>query len=153
MSATSKRVHVDLPVGVGRHNVDRRPRPLGHLQAGDVVARVGGPRGEDAVARLKRHRVEGHIPGPRRILQERDLLRVAAQHAGNRIVRALQLRLGFGLGLVPPDGRLPLQVPHLRVEDRLGRQGGPGIVEVKDVRGAGRLGPDAVEVDGHGEEV
>ncbi len=62
---------------------------LRHLEEGDVVRRVLGAAGEDPVARLEVEGVEGHVPRPRRVLDDRDLVARAAEQARDGVVDRL----------------------------------------------------------------
>ncbi|MNL43258.1 hypothetical protein D3C87_1657640 [compost metagenome] len=135
---------------VVRHDRDLGPGLLRRLEEGDEVARVLGGRGQDAIARLERDRVEGHVPGPGRVLEQGDLVAVRPDESGDVVVDLLNGLVLLARRLVAPDPSLELQVSDRGVQDGLGHQGGPGVVEVDHVFAAGGLGAGAADVDGHG---
>ncbi len=137
----------ELTVLVVGHRLDDRSRSARHLQEGDDVALVLGPRAQDPVAGAEAQRVEGHVPGAGGVLDDGDLVGVGAQQPGELVVDGLQALGGLRGGLVAPDARLALEVPDDDVEDGLGRQGGARVVEVRDVRAPGRLRPRPGDVE------
>lgn len=89
LQATVQVGHVELTGLVVVDNLDHRADATRYLQERDDVAGVLRVRSQDPLAGLERHRVEGHVPGPRGILDDRDLLRPAADQLRNRGVRTL----------------------------------------------------------------
>jgi CBS domain-containing protein len=88
------------------------------------------------------------VPGERRVLDQRDLVRPGADQRGHlgvgrRVVAGAPVRQ-----LVAPDAGLGLQPLDLSVDDRPGRQAGSRVVEVHDLLAAGRVGPGAGHVEG-----
>ena len=142
-----ERADVDLAVLVVGHDDDRGAGAVGDLAQRDVVARVLRVRGEDAVAGLELERVEGHVPRARGVLDDRDLVALAADQPRDRVVAVLDAVLALGLRLVAADRRLAAQVLDHRLEHRLGRERGAGVVEVGDLLDAGRVGAGAGDVD------
>ena len=69
-----QRLRIEHAVGIVRDDVDGHAGALGDLQERDVVRRVFGAGGEDAVAGPERQRIEGHLPRHRGILDQRDLV-------------------------------------------------------------------------------
>ena len=114
-----ERGEVDLPGRVAVDHVDLDPHARLHLQEREVVRQVLGPRGDDAVARPERNRVERHVPGARGVFHDRDLVRARADQRGDGVVDIRDAIGGFGRRLVAADGGLARQVARHRV-------GGPG---------------------------
>ncbi len=127
-----ERGHVELPGGVVVHHVDLHARAPLHLEEREVVGRVLGPRGDDAVSGAEGDRVEGHVPGAGRVLHERDLVGAGADQRGDGVVDVRDPVLRLRGGLVAADRRLALQVADHRVEHRARGQGGARVVEVQD---------------------
>ena len=142
-------VEVDLAVLVVLDHLERGAGALARLQERDRVADVLGARGEDALARLERDRRERHVPGGRRALHQRDLVRLRVDEPRDRVVHAGHPRLGLGLRLVRADLRLAAQVRDHGVGDHLRPQRSPGVVQVGDMVDAGRVTAGAVEIDRH----
>jgi hypothetical protein len=86
----AQRLNRNLPMLVAGQNLDDRTRPLRYVQIGDVVASVLGCRREDAIAGLEPQGLERHIPTPRGVLNERDLVALAADQPRHRIIRTFQ---------------------------------------------------------------
>jgi hypothetical protein len=88
---------------------------------------------QDAITGSKVHPVKRHVPCPRRILDDRYLVRIAVQESRQRFIGVLDRFLCVGSRFVSPDVGFLFQVMDLRIADRLGRQGGSCIVEVEHV--------------------
>ena len=144
-----ERGHVHLPRGVVADDVDLDAHALLHLQEGEIVRGVLGPRGDDAVSRAKGDRIERHVPGPRGVLHERDLVPVGTDQGGDGVIDVGHPIRGLRGGLVSADGGLSLQMARHRLHDRPRRQGRPGIVEVQDIGDAGCVGPQERNVEHH----
>ena len=138
---------VELPGRVAVDHVDLDPHARLHLQEREVVRQILGPRGDDAVARPERNRVERHVPGARGVLDERDLVRAGADQRGDGVVDICDAIGGFGRSLVAADGGLAMQMAGDRVNDRPGWQGGAGVVEVKDGVDTRRVRPEICDVE------
>ena len=123
-----ERREVDLPGRVILDHVDLDARARLHLQEREVVRQVLGPRGDDAIARPERHRVERHVPGARGVLDERDLVPARADQRGDGVIDIRDAIGRLGRRLVAADGGLARQVARHRIEDRARRQGGPRVV-------------------------
>ena len=82
-SAVLERRERDLAALVVGHHLDDGAGALRHLEQRDVVRRVLRPAGQDPVAGLEVERVEGHVPGAGRVLDDRDLVARAAEQAGD----------------------------------------------------------------------
>jgi hypothetical protein len=116
---------------------------------GDVVAGVLRARREDAIAGPEGDRVERQIPGHRGVLDQRDLLTLAVDQAGDRIVDGLAAVVG-GVGrLIAADGGFPLEMADLRLEHRRRHQCGAGVVEMQDLRRARSVAAGARKIDRH----
>src|ERR687887_900683 len=142
-----ERVEVELAGRVGRHHLDARvvlPRPL---EGRDRVARVLGAREQDPVSGGERHRVEELRPRAGRAVQERDVFRGAAEEPREAVAHAGEVGGALLLRRVAAHRGLAPQVSDDRLQDRRRRQRGAGAVEEDAVPAAGRLGPDALEVD------
>ena len=142
-------VEVDLAVLVVLDHLQGRAGALARLQERDRVADVLGARGEDALARLERDRRERHVPGDRRALHQRDLVRLRTDQPRDRAVHLGHPRLGLGLRLVRTDLRLTPQVRDDGVRHDLRAQRTTGVVQVGDMVDAGRVTAGAVEIDRH----
>ena len=142
-------VEVDLAVLVVLDHLEGRAGALARLQERDRVADVLGARGEDALARLERDRRERHVPGGRRALHQRDLVRLRVDQPRDRAVHLGHPRLGLGLRLVRTDLRLTPQVRDDGVRHDARAQGTTGVVQVGDMVDAGRVTAGAVEIDRH----
>src|SRR5207244_10413051 len=118
-------------------------------QVGEVVADVFSATGDDAVAALERDRGEDGIPGACRVLEQSDLARGAVDQAGCRVVDVVEVGARRILRFVAPDASLELQVSNDLVDHGPGHQRRAGVVEVEALLTAGRLGPDALDVDRH----
>jgi hypothetical protein len=94
-------------------------------------------------------RSPGRKPRARGVLDDRDLVAARADQPRDRVVAVLDALLPLGRGLVAADFRLAPQVLDHRVEHARRRERGAGVVEVRHVGDARRLGPCAVDVD-HG---
>jgi len=57
-----------------------------HLQEGEIVRQVIGPRRDDAVARPERNRVDRHVPGARGVFHELDLVPARADQRGDGVI-------------------------------------------------------------------
>ena len=132
---------------VVRHHHDLGAGPLGDLQEGDDVAGVLGARRQDAVARPELERIECHVPGAGRVLDERDLVGSAIDEAREAAVDALERRLGAICRLVSADLRLEPQVPEHGIEHGLRLQGGARVVEVDHGPAPRRLRAHARDID------
>jgi len=144
-----ERLDRELPVLVVGDHLDAGPGPARHLPGRDHVAGVLGARDQDAVAWGEAHRVEGHVPGPGRVLDHGQLPRLAADQRCQRLVGALDLGVLSLLGLVAADGGLQLEVAEDRVQHRSWGQPRTRVVEVQDTPTAGGLGAGALQIDGH----
>ncbi len=129
--------------------VDLEPHARLHLQEREVVRQVLRPRGDDAVARPERNRVERHVPGARGVLHDRDLVRARPDQRGDGVVNVREAIGRFGGRLVAADGGLAGQVARHRVEDRTGRQGSARVVEVENVAHPGRVRSEQRDVERH----
>ena len=132
---------------VVRDPLDRRARAVGHLAQRDVVARVLGLRRQDPVAGAEAHRVERHVPRAGGVLDDADLVGVAADQRRDGVVGVLDPVGAPGGRLVPADRHLELEVLDDRLVDGRRRERRAGVVEVRDVRDARRLGSGALDVD------
>src|SRR4029453_942604 len=117
------------------------------LEEREVVGHVLGPRGDHAITRPERDRVERHVPRPGRVLYEGDLVRPGSDQRGDRRVEVGDAVRGLGRRLVSADGGLALEVTGHRLDDWTGWQARPGAVEVQDGGNAGRVGPQAGNVE------
>ena len=104
-SGRSRRSSIDL---------DDRAGARGDLQEGDDVAGVLGPGGQDPVARPNGMRVEGHVPGPGRVLDEGDLVGPAADEPRDGGVGRLDLLGRCRCRLVAADRGLARRWPSPR---------------------------------------
>ena len=77
---------VELTGGIVFDDVNLDPDARFHVQKGEIVGRVLGARGDDAVAGAKRHRVERHVPGARPAFHESDFVALGANQRGNCVV-------------------------------------------------------------------
>ena len=74
----------DVDAGRSSSGPTRSSRPpAGHLQQRDVVARVLGPRRQDAVARPEAERVERHVPGAGGVLDDARSRRRGSRAGGD----------------------------------------------------------------------
>ncbi len=144
-----ERIHVDLSGGVVVHHVDLDVHTALHLEEGEIVRGVLGPRGDDPVPGTKGDGIERHVPGPRGVLHEGDLVTARADQAGHGVVDVGHLVRRLCRGLVSADGGLALEVAGHRVDDGARRQGRSGVVEVQDVGDAGRVGSQKRNVECH----
>ena len=103
-----ERGEVDLAGRVALDHVDLDPRARLDLQEREVVRQVLGARGDDAVARPEGDRVEGHVPGARGVLHDRDLVRPGPDQGGHGVVGILDAIGCFGRRLVAADGSFAL---------------------------------------------
>lgn len=127
---------------------DLRAGAFGDLEVGEHVAAVLVAAGQDAVARLEGHRVEGRVPGVGGVVEERDLIGSSADQPGDvRVggVDALAFPVG---GLVAADGGLEFEVRGHGLESPAGHQAGSGVVEMYPAGGRAR-GLPAERVDVH----
>ena len=144
-----ERGEVDLAGRVAVDHVDLDPHARLHLQEREVVRQVLRPRGDDAVARPERNRVERHVPGARGVLHDRDLVRARTDQRGDGVVDIRDAIGRFGRRLVAADGSLSRQVARHRVEDRSRRQGRARVVEVENVGHTGRVRSEQRHVERH----
>ena len=144
-----ERCDVERAAVVAGHDLDDGAGAPRHLQEGDVVAGVLRARREDAIAGPERDRVERQVPGHGGVLDQRDLLTLAVDQAGDRIVDGLAAVVG-GVGrLIAADGGFPLEMADLRLEHRRRHQRGAGVVEMQDLRRARSVAAGAREIDRH----
>ena len=100
----------------------------------------------------KRHRVEGHVPRPRRVLDERDLVAAAAEQRGRRVVDPLD-----GRALRGPPPRSRRSAPPARgarsTASSTGRgiSAAPALLKWSHVVAARRVAPCPRDVDRHGD--
>jgi len=128
-----ERGHVDLSRGIVLDDVDLDTHSPLHLQEREVIRRVLGARGDDPVSGAEGDRVEGHVPGSRGVLDERDLVRAGADERGDGVVEVGDSIRRLGRRLVGTDGGFALQVTGHRLQDRAWRQRRPGVVEVQNL--------------------
>src|SRR5262249_57593676 len=81
-----ERQEVELPRRVTVDHVDLDAGTRLHLEKGEIVRQVFGPRGDHAIARPERNGVEGHVPGARGVLDHRDLVRPRADQRGDGVI-------------------------------------------------------------------
>ena len=98
-----ERLDVDLAGLVVRDDLDGCARAGGDLAERDPVRRVLGAPGEDPVAGGEAERVERHVPRPRRVLDDRDLVAVGTDQRSDRVVAVLQAVGPFRRRLVAAD--------------------------------------------------
>ena len=125
---------------VVRHDLNRRAGATGDLEERDRVRAVLADRGEDPVAGGERDRVEDHVPGTGRVLDDGDLVGLRADEPPDRGVDPLDPLSRFVLGLVPADQRLPFEMGLDHVQHGAGRRRVAGVVEVDDLGAGGCLG-------------
>ncbi len=109
----------DLPMCIIRNNFNYRTSFLGDLQKGDIVAGIFGHSSQDAVAGLKRNRVEGHIPGASGIFDKSNLVARTANECGNGIIKMFKRCMSLFGSLVASYLCLKLQVCDSGIKDRL----------------------------------
>ena len=143
----AKVAHGELPGLVVVDDFDDGAGARGDLEEGDDIAGVLGPGGQDPVAGREREPVEGHVPGAGGVLHDRYLGGLAADEPGDGVVGVFDLVVGFGRGLVAADLGLAVQVGDHGVGDLGRRQGGAGIVEVRDVRGPRGVAAGSLDVE------
>ncbi len=131
-----ERREVDLPVAVVVDHHDLASGALGQLEEEERVGAVLGPGAEHALAGLEREGQGDGVPRARGGVDEGDVVGAAAEELGDRAVDALEAVVGGVGGLVAADAGLELEVAHHGVEDGLGEQRGPRVVEVQDVLAA-----------------
>ena len=132
-----QRTCVELPVFVVRHDEQLDPAALGDLEVGEDIAPVLVAPCQDPVARLEPKRVERGVPGVRRVVEQRHLVRLAADQRREGLVRGGDPFGGLRCSLVATDLRLALQMGGHREERLRRQQAGAGVVEV-DAVGAPR---------------
>ena len=135
-----KRAEVELPGEVVVDHVDSDAALRLHLQKREIVRQVFGPRGDDAVARPERNRVERHVPAARGAFDERDLVVLRADQRRDGVVDIRDATLRFGRSLVAADGGLVRQMVHHCVEDRPRRQRNTRVGSSPGFPAAHRLG-------------
>ena len=106
-----QRRDVELAVLVVGHDLDDGAGAVGDLLQRDPVRRVLGPAREDPVAGREPERVERHVPRPRRVLDNRDLVARAADEPGECVIRVLPGLAPFRGRFVAADLGLAQQVP------------------------------------------
>src|SRR5216117_1617954 len=120
-----------------------------HLEKCQVVRQVLGPRGDDAVTRPERNRIERHVPRARGVFHDRDLVRARTDQRGDSVVDIREAIGRFGRSLVAADGGLARQVARHRVEDGTRGQGSARVVEVENVGHTGRVRSEQRHVERH----
>ena len=83
--------HGELPGLVVVDDLDDGAGARGDLEEGDDVAGVLGAGGQDPVAGLEGEPVEGHVPGAGGVLDDGDLVGLAADQPGDRVVGVFDL--------------------------------------------------------------
>ena len=132
-----QRAGVELTVLVVRHDEHLDPATLRELEIGEDVAPVLVAPRQDPIAAPERQRVERGIPSVRRVVEQRDLVRLSAHELGDGVVGGGDPSRGLRSGLVAADLRLALEMADHGLK-RVGRQqAGAGVVEV-DAGGASR---------------
>jgi hypothetical protein len=102
-----ERGEVELPGRVVVDHVDLDPDARLHLQEREIVRQVFGSRGDDAVARPERNRVERHVPAARGAFHERDLVPLRADQRRDGVVGIRDATRRFGRRLAAADGHPP----------------------------------------------
>ena len=108
-SSSSSAASETWPLSSSADHDDDGPGAPRHLEQRDVVRRVLGAAGQDPVARLEVEGVEGHVPGPGRVLDDRDLVAGAAEQAGDAVVGRLD-----PVAPPAPPPRSPRSAPRAR---------------------------------------
>jgi hypothetical protein len=103
------------------HDLDLHA-PLTHLIEGDDVAVVLGNGGQNAVAGLKRDRVEHHVPGAGGVLDHGDLAPVCAEQRCGMVVDGTDSLGRFVLRLVAANLALANGVRYNGINDQLRHQ-------------------------------
>ena len=122
---------VDLPVPVVGDDLDLDAARRGQVQVRHEVAAVLRLAGDDAIARRERQRVEHRIERAGRVLEQRDLARLAVDQPRGRLVDRVQPFPRRGCGLVPADALLELEVPGHRLDHGAWHQRSTRVVEVR----------------------
>ena len=82
-------VYIELAARVVRNDLHLNLVVLDRLQIGDVVALVFTDGGEDPVTGLKWNPVKSHVPRPRGVFDERDLVPLTVEQTSEGIVGTL----------------------------------------------------------------
>ena len=126
------------------------PETGGQRQVHDLVGDVVVPGGDDHVARLEGYRRQRQHERGRGVLGDGDVPSVGPDEPSKGSVAGFDLLAPLFRGFVPAYFGLELQMLDDRLEDRIRHEPGPGIVEVIDSSGAGRLTPQPIDVEcGH----
>ena len=104
---------------------------LRDLQVGKIVAGVLGGGRQDDVAGAQRQGIEGHVPGPGRVLDIGDLVGCGADQPSGFGVEAVDCGTRLGLGLVAADLALALQMADDRVMHASGVSDDPALLKCR----------------------
>src|SRR5262249_39144162 len=90
-----------------------------------------------------------HVPGPRGVFHECDLVSTRADQRGDGRVKVVDLARRLRRRLVSANGCFPLEMLGDRVHDWAWWQRRARIVEVENLGDAGRVRAEEGDVEGH----
>ena len=130
---------IELAVRVVGHRFHRDAAAFRHLQIGNVVADVFRLSRENAVAGQEFQRVEGHVPGPRRILDQSDLAWFRVNRARHGLIDTFQPVICLGCRLIAADPCFQFKMIDHRLQNPFRRRRRAGVVEMRHVAAARRV--------------